>query len=339
MRSIWIPKFGSPDVLEVRETPDPTPKEGEVRIRVRASGLNFAEVMARKGMYPDAPKAPFVAGYEVAGTIDAVGKGLDASLVGRRVAALVRFGGHADVICVPERQVFTMPDAMSFEEGAALPVNYLTAYHMLFQVFRLKSGDKILVHMAAGGVGTAALQLARTVPGVETFGTASASKHAYAREHGCDHPIDYRTEDYVAEVKRLTNGRGVDAVFDALGGPDWRKGYEILRPSGQLVSFGWANMSSGETRSILTILSQALKLTRFSPLELMNDNKGVAGVNMGHLWGEVEMIRHQGEALMDLYREGKIRPHVDRVFPFTEAAAAHRHLEQAKNLGKVVLVP
>ena len=267
MRAIWITKAGGPDVLEVREGPDPEPRDGEVRVRVRAAGLNFAEIMARKGLYPDAPKRPSVVGYEVAGDIDAVGDGVPerpGARVGDRVAALVRFGGHADVVCVPADQCFEMPSAMSYAEGAALPVNYLTAYHMLFEIRRVRPGEAILVHQAAGGVGTAVLQLCRTVPDVVTFGTASGGKHDYVREHGCDHPIDYRSTDYAAEVRRLTadrvGGPGVDLVLDALGGPDWRKGYDLLRSTGTLIAFGWANMSGGERRSFARAAGQIARM-------------------------------------------------------------------------------
>src|SRR6185369_6233152 len=148
-----------------------------VRIRVHAAGLNFAEVMARQGLYPDAPKPPCVVGYEVAGVVDALGPGVDGPAVGARVLALVRFGGHAELVCAPVRQVVELPGALGFEEAAAIPVNYLTAYHMLFRVANVRPGQRVLVHMAAGGVGLAVLQLCRTVGGVETFGTASAAKH------------------------------------------------------------------------------------------------------------------------------------------------------------------
>src|SRR5215468_2873408 len=210
MRAVWITKTGGPEALAVRETPDPEPGPGEVRVRVRAAGLNFAEVMARQGLYPDAPKPPCVVGYEVAGVVDALGPGAVGPAVGRRVMALVRFGGHADTVCAPAEQVLEIPDEMSFEEAAALPVNYLTAYHMLFRVANLRPDERVLVHMAAGGVGIAALQLCSTVGGVTTFGTASASKHDVLRAEGCTHPIDYRSVDYVREVRRLTGGEGVD---------------------------------------------------------------------------------------------------------------------------------
>ncbi|MGB8330180.1 MAG: zinc-binding dehydrogenase, partial [Polyangiales bacterium] len=221
MKAVWIPRYGSPDVLEVRESADPSPGPGEVRIRVRASGINFAEIMARQGLYLDAPSPPMVAGYEVSGVIDAIGDGVADRSAGQRVVALTRFGGYADLVCVDARQTFRMPSSMTFEEGAALPVAYATAYHMLFNVVRVRAGDHILIHQAAGGVGTAVLQLCRSIGRVTTFGTASARKHDYIRAQGCDHPIDYHSVDYVNEVRDLTDGRGVDAVLDAVGGDYW----------------------------------------------------------------------------------------------------------------------
>jgi synaptic vesicle membrane protein VAT-1 len=339
MRAIWITKSGGPEVLEVRETVDPEPGPGQVRVRVRACGLNFAEVMARIGMYPDAPPPPCVVGYEASGVVDALGEGVTSHAVGARVLALSRFGAHADTLCAPAAQVLPMPDSMSFEEAAAIPVNYITAYHMLFRVGALRPRDRVLVHMAAGGVGLAALQLCKTVEGVVTFGTASASKHDALRAEGCTHPIDYRNLDYVEEIRRLTDGKGVDLVLDALGGADWKKGYGLLRPAGRLIAFGFANMATGERRNYLTMARQALSIPLFTPLGLMDTNRSVAGVNIGHLWGEIEMLTEEMAAILALYDQGRIKPHIDKVYRFTEAAEAHRRLQSRSNVGKVVLVP
>ena len=339
MRAIWIKKHGGPNVLEVRETPDPEPKSGEVRVRARACGLNFAEVMARQGLYPDAPKPPCIVGYEGSGVVDAVGQNVTGHRVGERVVYMSRFGGQSSVVCVPEQQLFKMPESMSFEEGAALPVNYLTAYHMLFLVKRIRSGDRVLVHMAAGGVGTAVLQLCRTVEGVVTIGTASAKKHDYVRGHGCDHVIDYRNADYVEEVKKITGGRGVDVVLDALGGPDWKKGYALLAPGGLLVAFGLANANVGGKRSLVHALGQILGSPLYTVMKMMTDNRGIAGVNMGTLWGNIDLIKQEADALLDLYRAGKIRPHIGATYPFSRAVDAYGELENGKNVGKVVLIP
>lgn len=339
MKAIWITRAGGPEVLEVRDGPEPVPRAGEVRVRVRAAGLNFADIMARLGLYPDAPKLPAVVGYEVAGVVDALGPGVTTPEVGTRVLGMTRFGGQAELVCVPAVQAVPMPEAMSFEEGAALPVNYLTAYHALFRVAAVRPREKVLVHMAAGGVGLAALQLCRTVEGVETFGTASASKHGAIREQGCHHPIDYRTQDYEAEVRRLTGGRGVDVVLDPLGGKDWRKGYRLLRPAGRLVAYGFANLASGEKRDYLRLAQEMVQVPIHTPLGLMNDNRAVAGVNIGHLWGEVEMLSEELSTIVALYQRGAIKPHVDVSFPFARAADAHRHIQSRRNVGKVVLVP
>jgi len=339
MRSLFITRFGGPGVLEVREVPTPSPKPGEVRVRVRAAGLNFSDVMARKGLYPDAPPPPCVMGYEAAGEIDALGEGVDGLEVGARVILLSRFGAQAEHVCVPAQQVLPMPEGASFEEAAAMPVVYLTAYHMLFRLAALRPKRKVLVHMAAGGVGVAAIQLCRTVADVEIFGTASASKHEFLRELGCDHPIDYRNLDYAAEVLRLTGGKGVDLVLDPLGGRDWKKGLRLLRPAGHLIAFGFANMSAGEKRSFLHMVRQALGVPLMTPLGLMDKNRTVSGVNVGHLWGEIEMLTEELEDLLALWRAGKIAPKVDAVVPFAEAARAHGRLEKRQNVGKVVLVP
>ncbi len=339
MKAVWIPKFGKPEVLEVRESEDPTPASGEVRIRVQAAGINFAEIMARQGLYQDAPPPPMVVGYEVSGVIDAVGERVDPTRVGQRVLAMTRFGGYADTVCVPSEQAYEMPESMSFEEGAALPVNYLTSYHMLFNVFRVRAGDRVLIHQAAGGVGTAACQLCRSIEGVTTYGTASKAKHDYVRENGCDHPIDYHSLDYADEVRRLTGGRGVDVVLDALGGTDWKKGYDLLRPGGMLVTFGWANMAKFGKRKMTHVVGQLAKMPWWTPIKLMHENKGVAGVNMGHLWEEHEMTRDAVTKLLQLYRDGAIKPRIDRSFPLEQASDAHAYIEAGQNVGKVLLTP
>jgi len=339
MKAIWVTRPGGPEVLEVRETPDPAPGPGQVRLRVRAAGLNFAEIMGRLGLYPDAPRTPCVLGYEAEGVVDAVGSGVTSLAPGARVVAFSRFGAHADTLCVPAAQAVVMPDAMSFEEGAALPVNYITAYHMLFRVAALRPKEKVLVHMAAGGVGIATLKLCRTVPGVETFGTSSVSKHDALRAEGCHHAIDYRSLDYEDEVRVLTGGKGVDVVLDPLGGNDWRKGYRLLRPAGRLVMYGFANLAQGEKRSYLNVAVQMAQMPLFTPVGLMNANKAVAGVNIGHLWNEMEMLNEEVQALLDLYRKGAVKPRIDQVFKFEQVAEAHRRIQSRKNVGKVVLVP
>jgi NADPH:quinone reductase-like Zn-dependent oxidoreductase len=255
------------------------------------------------------------------------------------VLAMTHFGGHADVVCVPAEQVLQIPDAMSFEEAAAIPVNYLTAYHMLFRVAGVRPGERVLVHMAAGGVGIAVLQLCSTVGDLEVFGTASAAKHEALRAEGCAHPIDYHATDYAAEVRRLTGGEGVDVVLDPLGGNDWRKGLKLLRPCGRLVAFGFANLASGQRRRPTRLAAQMLGIPLLTPLQLMNSNRTVSGVNIGHLWGQITLLREELQAVLALWDQGRIRPRIDASYRFAEAAAAHRRILQRQNIGKILLKP
>jgi NADPH:quinone reductase-like Zn-dependent oxidoreductase len=340
MRQIWIPRSGAPEVLELREARDPMPGEGEVRIRVEAAGVNFADVMGRMGLYPDLPALPVVVGYEVAGRVDAAGRSVYPDWVGRPVLAITRFGGYSDVICVPERQVFTRPDAMGADEGAALPVNYLTAYQLIEVMGGLRAGDTVLVHSAGGGVGIAAIQLARRI-GARVIGTASAAKHEALRKLGVEHCIDYRTEDFEARVQEITEGRGVELVLDAVGGTSFKKSYRALAATGRLGMFGVSAAATRKRGRRLDLLRTAASMPwlQFNPIALMNQNKGVFGVNLGHLWGEMERVSSWMEALLGYYRSGSIRPVVAASFPFERAAEAHHYIQDRKNFGKVLLIP
>jgi len=336
MRALTVTRYGPPEVLAVRESPDPVPGPGQVCIRVDRAGLNFADVSARVGLYPDAPKPPMVMGYEVSGTVAALGQGVSGPPVGARVLAMTRFGGQATHALAAADYVLPLPEGMDLDQAAALPVNWLTAHHMLHRVANLRPGMTLLVHMAAGGVGLAAIALARAVGGVEIFGTASASKHAVLREAGVHHPIDYRTQDHVAEVKRLTRGRGVDLVLDALGGPEWARNTSVLAPVGKLICFGWANATPGESRNLLRVVGGLATMKRWNALDLMSSNITVSGVNVGRLWGETAMVRATLDALLGLWREGKVSSRIDRVFPLAEGPAAHRRMHERKNVGKIL---
>ena len=314
--------------------PDPPVGAGEIRISVKASGINFADTLARIGLYPDSPKPPCVVGYEVAGVVEQVGPGVQGVSPGDRILALTRFGGYAEAVSVPALQVFPLPEKMSFPEGAAIPVNYLTAVLMLRHFGNVRAGDRVLVHAAAGGVGMAAIQLCR-IAGADVFGTASAGKHALLREAGVAHAIDYRTEDFEAAVQRLTGGRGVDIVLDATGA--FRKSYRCLAPLGRLVCFGLSGAATGMKASYLRTLPRLLALPWFHPIRLMNDNKAVIGVNLGHLWDRIDMLRREMLDLLVDYEAGRIHPVVGKTFPLTEAAAAHRYIQERQNVGKVVL--
>lgn len=337
MRQVWITKRGPPEVLKVRSAPDPVAGPGEVRIQVRASGLNFADLLARVGLYPDAPKLPCVVGYEVSGIIDQVGAGVAGFAAGDRVFALPKFGGHTDTLVVPVAQVFAMPEKMTFEEGAALPVVYVTAYNMMLFIGVLREGSSILIHSAAGGVGLAAVQIAKT-RGCTIFGVASASKHEFLWQRGVHHPIDSRG-DYAVEVRRIVGAKGIDLILDPVGGKSWTSGYELLAPCGRLAAFGMSAASRGKERSLLFAASQLLKIKKIDPMKLMGDNKSVSGTNMGHLFAYPEMLRPQFAALVAMYEAGQIAPHVGRTFSFDEAPAAHHFIHDRKAIGKVLLMP
>ena len=325
-------------MLVVKEAADPEPGPGEVRVRTAAVGVNFADLLARIGLYPDAPKPPCVVGYEVSGTVDAVGAGVASLKVGDRVLALTRFGGYSDTIVAPEVQALPMPPGLTFEKAAAIPVNYITAWLMLVKLGALAKGERILIHAAAGGVGQAALQLARW-RGAEVFGTASASKHERLKQLGVTHCIDYHTQDFEEEIRRITDGKGVHLVIDAVGGRSFHKSYRSLAPLGRLFMFGVSSLAPGETRNLFAAARGVLALGSFRPLPLMNDNRGVFGVNLGHLWDQAAELHAMIEEILALVERGVLDPIVDRTFPLREAPAAHAYLQAHKNFGKVLLTP
>src|SRR3984885_531909 len=333
MRQIWIPKSGPPEVLIVKEAPDPHPGTGELRIRVEASGVNFADIMGRLGLYPDLPRTPVVPGYEIAGRVDAAGAGVDAGWVGRDVFASTRFGGYADVVC-------PRPSNMSAQEGASIPVNYLTAWQLIVVMGGLKAGETVLVHSAGGGVGIAATQIAKHI-GAKVIGTASAVKHEELRALGVDHLIDYRTEDFEKRAREITQGRGVELILDAVGGESLKKGYRLLAPTGRLGIFGASSAATNKTGGMLGMMSMVARTPwlQFNPLSLMNANKGVFGVNLGHMWNDGDRVAGWMNQLIQLWEQGAVKPRIARTFGFGEAAEAHHFIQDRANLGKVLLTP
>ncbi len=336
MRQIWITKAGQPEVLQTKESPTPIPSSGEVRIRVEVAGVNFADVLGRMGIYPDAPSLPYVPGYEVAGIIDMVGQGVPGVKEGDRVFARTRFGGYGDMICVPYRQVFKRLDWMTAQHGAALPVNYLTAYLMLIVMGSVRPGNRVLIHGAAGGVGLAALDICNII-GAETFGTASPEKHEFLQTKGLHHPIDYRNYDYERVINDITGRKGVQIILDPLGGVHWKKNYRLLMPTGRLVYFGISSAAPGKRRSWPAIIRNLVMLPFHTPTSLMNDNKGVLGVNLAHLWSYPELLQSWMTQIVAWYDEALFRPTIDKAFPYNKADEAHHYIQDRKNIGKVLL--
>ncbi len=335
MKAVEIRRAGPPETLEVGEAPLPQPGAGEVRIRVHRAGVNFADVLARQGIYPDAPKMPFVPGYEVSGVVDLVGPGVDGFRGGERVAAFTRFGGYAESAVAKTPFVILLPPGMDFSVGAAVPVNFVTAYHCLFYTGALFPGDRVLVHAAAGGVGLAAVQMAKGA-GAVVFGTAgSAEKVAFLKMFGVDHPIDYQAEDFVEAVTKITGGEGVDVILDSIGGQMLARDLRVLRPGGRVVSLGLA-AAMGKSRALM--LRELMSAPRLQPVKLLETSRGFFGVNVLRLFDHRPAL---GSVLLrnafDLVETGKARPVIAREVPLERASEAHHLLQERSTIGKVLL--
>jgi NADPH:quinone reductase-like Zn-dependent oxidoreductase len=332
MRAVVISKHGGPGVLQVQERPDPDLGAGEVRIDVAAAGINFADVMARMGLYPDAPKTPCVVGYEVAGTILEVGADVESLAPGQRVIASTVFGGYASQVAVPAADVFALPDELSFEQGAAIPVNYGTAWAGLIGYGGLQAGERVLVHSAGGGVGIAATQIAKRT-GAEVYGTASPGKHARCEELGVDHVIDYTASGWERGLPQF------DVILDAIGGRNFRLSYSLLRPGGRLVAFGASSVVSGERKNVVTALRAVARMPRFSIMKQMTESKAVIGLNMLTLLKDRGTIEPWITPLRPMLDDGTVKPVIAGTFSFEEAGAAQSMIVERRNVGKVVLVP
>src|SRR3954452_13022063 len=337
MRAAVLPRHGGPEVFEIQERPEPSIGPGRVLVRVRAAGINFADLMARQGLYPDAPDLPAVLGYEVAGEVERVGDDVEEFGVGDKVVGWVRFGGYAEMVAARERDLVRLPTGWSFEEGAAFPVVYGTAYAALVSFGNLRAGERLLVQAAAGGVGIAATQIAKLL-GAEIFGTASASKHGAIREFGVQHAIDYRDKDFAAEVRRITGEeRPLDLIVDGIGARSWKDGYRLLRPGGRLVMIGAASFVSGEKRNLPKAAANLARVPRFNPIKLASESISVIGLNMLRLWDARGTLDEFIEPLAQWVDQGLLHPVVAETFPLERVGEAHRFMGERKNIGKVVL--
>jgi len=341
MRAMVVRRYGPPEVFEAQQVPDLQPKAGEVLIRVKAIGINFADLLQRMGLYPGSPKPPFVPGLEIAGVVEKVVQGTRRSedeglKPGDAVMAMTHFNAYAEWAAVPANLVYRLPAGMPFEDAAAFPVNYLTAYHSMFTMGNLQAGDRILIHGAAGGVGIAAVQLARA-RGLLIFGTAGPAKQEYLRKIGVDHPIDYEKSDFVKVVRQYAPD-GIEMVMDPIGGKSLKRGQKCLGPTGRLVIYGLSDAAgSGGKRSLLRGAKALLQSPRFHPLKLMSQNLTVIGVSLGLMESRGALIRGELDELYRLYSGGKIKPVIGKTFPLDQAAAAHQYIHERKNIGKVLL--
>ena len=335
-RRIIISRNGGPEVLKLIEESVPSPAEGEVRVRVQSAGVAFADIMMREGIYPGAPPVPFTPGYDIVGLVDEPGAGVKGLAKGQRVAALTKVGGYADYLCLPEKDLVEAPEGLDPAEAVCLVLNYMTAWQMLHRVAHVREGEKILIHGAAGGVGTALLQLG-ALDGLEMYGTASKSKHEVVRHLG-GVPIDYTDEDFVARIKELTV-KGVDAVFDPIGGDNWKRSFSTLRHGGRLVVYGYYGITRGGRKNLLAGL-KALKFGwKFSPSGMIGRTQSIGGYSITSL----KSVRHDWyredlSGLLGMLAAGKIKPLVAGRLPLEQAAKAHELLGGKKIAGKVVLI-
>ena len=323
MQAIEVSEFGSTDVLETIEAETPEPQEGEVRIEVRAAGVNFADIMQRRGNYQGGPEPPYIPGMEVAGVIDAVGDGVDHE-TGEKVVSLLTSGGYAEYAIADARGLLDVPGKMSFEEAAGFPVQWLTAHNLLHEWGDLEEGETVLVHAAAGGVGSAAVQLAAEA-GAEVIGTASTEeKLELASELGMDHGIQYTEEDFVERVDEITDDQGVDLVLDGIGSDTTDRSLDALTSFGRMVSFGAASGEPG----------------RPNTADLLFGNKTVIGYHLGSAIAQKpERVLGAVPELTQLLSEGTLEVQVGHTFDLEAAAEAHRFIEDRKSSGKVVLQP
>ena len=329
---IVISRYGGPEVLEITRSELRDAGPGEVRVRVLAAGVSWADYMMRQGAYPRQPKLPFTPGYDVVGIVDQNGSGATRYQVGQRVAALLIYGGYAEYVFVREDELVPVPDDCDSAEAVCLVLNYITAYQMLHRVVQLDRVKRALVHSAAGGVGTALLELGR-LAGLEMFGTASKPKHALVRSLGAE-PIDYKHQDFVAEIRRLT-GDGVDLVCDCIGGWHWLRSYRCLRPKGTLLAFGsQAALVHGHKSTAGT----AATFVAAAFLYLRPGSRHFAFYSITAMRDRhPDWFREDLATLFDLLAEGRIKPVVAEHLPWREARRANQLLEQGGAQGKIVL--
>jgi len=324
MKAIRVHEPGGPEALRYEEAPDPKPEPGVVLMRVEAAGINFADTLARKGLYPTSTPPPFIPGFEVAGTVIGVGEGVEGVPAGQRVTGFAPKGGYAELAVMPAASAIPIPEPMTFEEAAAFPIVFLTAYHALKSFGRLRQGESVLIHAAAGGVGTAAVQLAK-VWGARVFATAgSDEKLSRVKGLGADEVLNYRTADFAEAVRRWTGGKGVDVILESVGGEVFEKSLRSLARDGRLVAIGF---SSGVQPQLQLGL-------------LVMNGLSVLGLHIGVMTlKRPELISASARELIELLAKGRIKPVVGHVFPLRDAAEAHRILEGRGSYGKLVLKP
>ncbi|MBI5464807.1 MAG: zinc-binding dehydrogenase [Ignavibacteriales bacterium] len=337
MKSIVVTKFGPPGVLKIEHRPLPEPAADEARVQVKAIGLNFADVMARLGVYPSIPSPPFVPGIEFSGVVEKVGRSVSSPHVGAHVAGFTKQGAYSEFICARPETLMELPDALSFEEAASIGVTYLTAYHGMITLSNIQRGERMLLHAAAGGVGTAALQLAKHLS-VEVIATAgSDEKIKLARTLGAAHAINYTEEDFSERVRALSNGYGVDVVMDSVGGSLIRRGWNLLAPMGRYILFGFASVTGRSRINRLRAVKEILAVPLLYPPNIVSKNRMFAGFNLYFLSHKTEYFKRAFENILEWRAAGIVKPVIGRVFAFDQMAEAHAVLQSRQSIGKVVV--
>lgn len=337
MKAFYLVKNGKPqEAFELRETETPAPGEGEVLVESEAFGLNFADIMARMGLYQDCPPLPTVIGYENVGRIKQVGPGVEGLKEGDRVVAFTRFGGYADHVISKAVGVAKIPDDMPAGKATALATQYGTAWYAAEECITLFEGDNVLIHAAAGGVGTALVQIARR-HNCTIFGTASPQKHDFLREQGVHHPIDYRSQDFEKVINELGFGGEIDAIFDPVGGQSVKKDKKLLSPGGRLVLYGASSMTDAKGNP-LKMLGVALGFGFSSPIPWLTSSKSLIGVNMLRIADHrPQYLKKCLEQVVALTAKGELNPQVGGEFEAGQLAEAHEFLGSRKSMGKVVV--
>jgi len=340
MRKVVIPKAGGYERLRIEEHETPSPGDGEVLVEVEAIGVNYADCVVRMGLYASAKKYvgwPITPGFEAAGTVAAVGAGVDDLAVGDDVVLVTLFGGYATHLVVPRHQVFRRPSTLTAPQAAGMPCVYLTAYFALLWLAHPRRGDTVLVHSAAGGVGTAAVQLAR-LAGCRTVGVVGAT-HKVA-DCGADDVIDKSTSDLWSEAERLSPG-GYEIILDANGPSTLRQSYEHLAAPGKLVVYGFHSMMprTGGKPKWLKLAIDFLRTPRFNPLDMTGDNRSVLAFNLSYLFEHGPILEEAMGALCAHFEDGTLTPMPCTTYAFDRVADAHRDIESGQTVGKLILVP
>ncbi len=342
MKKIVIHRPGGFGRLKLEEHPDPVPGKGQVRVATRAIGVNYADCIVRMGLYKSARDFvgwPITPGFEFAGTVDAVGEGVDDLPLGTRVFGVARFGSYASQVVTDRAWLLPIPDNVSFEQAGSFPVAFLTAWYGLFELGNAQRGSRVLVHSAAGGVGSALCQLARGA-GAQTLGVVgSAHKAEHARSYGADHVID-KSREALWPAARAFAPEGFDVVLDANGAATLRQSFDHLAPMGRLIVYGFHSMMShGGIPNPIRLLIQYLRTPRFDPLKMVDRNVGVFAFNLSYLFTHAELYQRVMTELCARLASGSLSPLPVATHPLADAAGAHRALQSGRTVGKLALIP